>query len=87
MLYSVTGDKIVQDGYEYPAVMIDVGNGCLEKVAEAYLHDDRRLPHEINGDINMLFPKAHAAEALAETAELADPLETRGLVIGKMERG
>ena len=86
MLYAVRGDKILQDGYEYPAVAVDMGNGCFEKVAEAYLHDDRRLPHEIGGDINLLFPKARAAEALRETEERADPLETRGLAIGKMEK-
>ena len=61
----------------------DVGDGSLSKTAEAYLHDERLLPHEIGGDLNLLSPKANAAAALQERMEDEDFLETRGPVIGR----
>ena len=78
MVYAVVGKTVVQEGYVYPAVEVD---GVY--VAEAYLHDERSLPHLIAGDINELFPKALAAPALPEQAEQEDWLETRGAALGK----
>ncbi len=86
MVYELDGDSIVQEGYVYPAAMVEVAEGCFERVAEAYLHDARRLPHEIRGDLGRLFPRAHAAPALEELEEAEDALETRGCLIGKQER-
>ena len=50
MLYRAEGDTVMQDGYEYPAVTVQLREDGAERVAEAYLHDARRLPHEIGGD-------------------------------------
>ncbi len=82
-LYEVAGETVEQEGYTYPAVVLEMSDGGVEKVAEAYLHDTRRLPHEIAGDLSLLFPKARAAPALEEVVERADALEARGVAIGR----
>ena len=87
MVYPVDGETVIQNGYKYPAVTVEVGENRVETIAEAYLHDDRRLPHEIGGDLNLLFPKARAAPELDETLMGEDPLEARGLAIGRAARG
>ena len=53
---------------------------------QAYLHDARRLPPEIKGDVGRLCPRAHAAPALEELEEAEDLLEARGRLTGKDER-
>ena len=78
MVYAVQGDTVEQDGYRYPAVEVD---GVA--VAEAYLHDERYLPHLIQGDLNELFPRALAAPELPEQEELPDALEKRGEALGR----
>ena len=70
MIYSTQGPTISQEGYVYPATTVD---GIL--VAEAYLHDDSVLPHQVPGNIDLLFPKAVAAPEFPEIPELQDPLE------------
>ena len=82
IVYGLTGDTVTQDGYTYPATTVETSDGGVEKVADAYLHDARKLPHEIMGDLNLLFPRAHAAPALEEVEELKDALEERGRAIG-----
>ncbi len=82
-VYELEGDMMVHDGYEYPVALIEGPDGSMERVPDAYLHDVRQLPHEIPGDINVLFPKAHAADALQECPEEPDSLEARGEAIGK----
>ena len=44
-------------------------------VADAYIHDDTVLPHQVPGDINLLFPRAEAAPEFPEVPELRDTLE------------
>ena len=82
-IYEAQGDRMIQDGYEYMVATVEGPEGQLERVPEAYLHDTRQLPHEIPGDINVLFPKAYAADALQECPEKIDPLEARGEAIGR----
>jgi len=45
-------------------------------VPEAYLHDARVMPHMVPGDLDALFPRICAAEALEEEPEAEDLLET-----------
>ncbi len=69
----------------YPGVHLEG-----ELVADAYLHDERRLPHTIGGDLNDLFPVAVAGPEIEETAEPKDELEKRGTAVGEAgprERG
>ena len=76
MRHGVQGGRasIEEDGYLYPATNLD---GVM--IAEAYLHDDSRLPHQIPGDLNALFPKARAAEPYPEVEEVPDQMEAMGL--------
>ena len=80
MVYEVKGDTIEQDGFVYPAAVVDG-----ERVPEAYLHDERQLPHLVEGNLAELFPRAVAAPALLEQEELEDPLEARGAALGRGE--
>ncbi len=61
MVYEVAGDSVKKDGRTYPVVIFEG-----ERHAEAYLHDERVLPHLIPGDISVLFPRVDAA---AETED------------------
>ncbi len=73
MMYQVENDIILYNGYEYPsAVVAETG----EVVPEAYLHDARVMPHMVPGDLDALFPRICAAEALEEEPEADDWLET-----------
>ena len=60
-------------------------------VAEAYLHNDTILPHQVRGDLSQLFPRAHVAEAFPEEEELEDALEEfgrrRGANLGSASQG
>ena len=83
MVYALAEEDLVeQDGYKYPAAIIEATDGGSERVPDAYLHDVRVLPHEVQGDLNEVFPKAHAAPALDELVEEEDPMELRGVGIG-----
>ena len=55
-----------------------------QRVPEAYLHDDSVLPHQVRGDLAAVFPRAIAADELAEEPEAQDPVETRGVKIGRV---
>ena len=70
MVYEVDGPQLVVDGHVYPATEWE---GTL--VPEAYLHDGRVLPHLVNGDLALLFPRVVAAEELEEVEEAKDWLE------------
>ena len=70
MLYELSGPTVSQGGYTYPATVID---GAL--VADAYLHDDTVLPHQVPGNLDLLFPQATAAPEFPECPELPDPIE------------
>ena len=48
---------MLRDGYTYPSV-VEEG----ELIPEAYLHDERMLPHRLSGDIAKIFPRAVPAE-------------------------
>ena len=74
MVYAVEGPTIVEGGYTYPAVKED---GVW--IADAYLHDPAVLPHQVPGDLNLLFPKAVAAEEFPEVPEETDVLEQNGV--------
>ena len=65
---------------------MELAEGVFEKVADAYLHDARRLPHAIAGNLDDLFPRALAAPALEEEEEPQDPLELRGHAIGTRDK-
>ena len=60
-------------------------------VAEAYLHNDTILPHQVRGDLSQLFPRAQVAEAFPEEEELEDALEEfgrrRGANLGSANQG
>ena len=87
MVYQLDGDTLIQNGNKYPAVTVQVGDDSLEKLPEAYIHDSRQLPHEIAGNLDHLFPRARAAPAVPEIHESQDPMEARGLAIGKASGG
>ena len=70
MLYEAQGPTIHQGGYTYPAANVD---GVM--VADAYLKDGEVLPHQVPGDINLLFPRAVAAPEFPENPEPQDSLE------------
>ena len=74
MVYAVEGPTIVENGYTYPATQED---GVW--IADAYLHDLTVLPHQVPGDLNLLFPKAVAAEEYPEIQETADAMERIGM--------
>ena len=61
-----------RDGYTYPSVRFEE-----EAVPEAYLHDERVLPHLLRGDLSEMFPRALPAEEPKEVAEGEDWLEAR----------
>ena len=53
---------------------------------EAYLHDERVLPHQILGNLEGIFPRAIAGEEELEEPENRDALEERGRSIGQVQR-
>ena len=72
MTYQVEGGIILYNGHEYPtAVVAETG----EVVPEAYLHDDRQMPHMMPGNLDALFPRICAAEGREEEPEADDWLE------------
>ena len=77
-------ERICQDGWEYPAVVLEEFGG--QKVPEAYLHDERVLPHQILGNLEGIFPRAIAGEEELEEPENRDALEERGRSIGQVQR-
>ena len=74
-------NHILQDGCAYESVTAD--GVC---VPDARRHDIRSLPHQQSGDLNLLFPRAVAADELPETEEQLDRFEARGMVIGRRSR-
>ena len=77
-------DKVCQDGWAYPAVVLEEFGG--QKVPEAHLHDERVLPHQILGNLEATFPRAIAGEEELEEPEHPDALEERGRAIGQVQR-
>ena len=71
-LHEVEGAVVQRDGYTYPSTMVDG-----EAVPEAYIHDERVLPHLLRGDLSRMFPRALPAEEPSEEAEGEDWLEAR----------
>ena len=71
-VYAVEGRSVEQDGHRYPAAEYEG-----EWLPDAYLHDDRCLPHQLQGDLSLLFPHAVVPEELEEVAEAEDWLECR----------
>ena len=49
-LHEITGATVHPDGYAYPSTVVDG-----EAVPEAYLHDERVLPHLLKGDLSKMF--------------------------------
>ena len=72
-VYTVEGRSAEQDGHKYPAAEYEG-----EWLPDAYIHDERWLPHQLQGDLSMLFPHAVALEELEEVPEGDDWLECGG---------
>ena len=70
--YSVEGKQAKQDGYVYPGVVEDG-----ELLPEAYLHDERSLPHMLSGDIARFFTRAVPGPEAPEEKEVEDWLEAK----------
>ena len=77
-------DKVCQDGWAYPAVVLEEFGG--QKVPEAHLHDERVLPHQILVNLEATFPRAIAGKEELEEPEHPDALEERGRAIGQVQR-
>ena len=77
LVYAVE-NPVEQDGRVYPGAWHDG-----DYIADAYLHPTKVLPHCLKGDLDDLFPKATAAPELEELQEEKDPMEERGMEIGK----
>ena len=73
-VYAVEGPTVMQNGHAYAAVKYEG-----ELLPEAYLHDENWLPHQLAGDLAVLFPRAVVPPELEELPELADWLETRAV--------
>ena len=73
-VYPIVGERIERHGHLYPAVEWEG-----ELVPEAYLHDNRVLPHQVQGDLYKLFPRLTACDERTEDLEGGDWLEDRGL--------
>ena len=71
---------VTQDGFAYNFEVVD---GV--KVPEAWLHDERVLPHCVSGSLEATFPRAVACKELEEVAEVPDATEVRGMKIGRRE--
>ena len=69
MVYALEGPMIREDGYLYSAAKV---NGTL--IADAYIHDESVLPHQVPGDPDVFFPKARAAEPYPEEEEIPDAM-------------
>ena len=77
LVYEVE-NPVDQDGRLYPGVLHDG-----EYVAEAYRHPEELLPHQIQGELDDLFPRAIAPPVLEERDEETDEMEVRGTAIGR----
>ena len=78
-------DVVCKDGWAYRAVEIpDWGS---QRMPEAYLHDERILPHQVLGDLEAIFPRAIAVKEELAELEILDRLEERGRAIGQKPRG
>ena len=71
-------DPVSYGGRTYPRAAGEEGD-----VPDAYPHPKDSLPHLLKGNLDVLFPLAVASEELAETEEVVDPLEERGVTIGE----
>ena len=71
-LHEIAGATVLRDGYVYPSTVEDG-----EVIPEAYLHDERVLPHRLKGDLAKMFPPALPAEEAVEEDEGEDWLEAR----------
>ena len=72
MVYELGEAKVKQEGYEYLTTAFEG-----QELPEAYLHDERLLPHMIRGDFKRLFPRAVPCEERLEDEEQEDWLEAR----------
>ena len=70
---TTSGPTAERDGYHYPTTIYEG-----EVVLEAFLHDDRLLPHQVP-DLERFFPRATAPPELEEESEEEDWLELKGL--------
>ena len=87
MVYDPVGPTIEVDGYTYPTVKVE---GLL--VAEAYLHNDAILPHQVRGNLLQFFSRAQVADVFSEEeVGLEDALEEfgrrRGANLGSASQG
>ena len=48
-LLEIAGAAVHRDGYTYPSTIVDG-----EAVPEAYIHDERVLPHLLRGDLSRM---------------------------------
>ena len=71
MVYEVVGQTIERDGHSYPMVRYE-HEGEVDALPKANVHDNRLLPHQLGGDLAVLFPRAIAAEELQEELEQDD---------------
>ena len=72
---TTAGPTVEWDGYYYPATSYEG-----EVVPEAFLHDDRLLPHQVH-NLKRFFPKAAAPPEQEEHSEDEDWLELKGLAV------
>ena len=79
-VHEVEGPTMKRDGYTYPSVRFEE-----EAVPEAYLHDERVLPHLLRGDLSEMFPRALPAEEPKEVAEGEDWLEARATAMRRSD--
>ena len=79
MVYEVVGQTVAKDGHTYPMARYEHG-GDVDVLPEAYVHDSRVLPHQLGGDLAVLFSRAIAAEGLQEWTEPGDWLEGRAAI-------
>lgn len=70
---TTAGPTVERDGYYYPTTSFEG-----EVVPEAFLHDDRLLPHQVH-NLERFFPKATAPPEQEEESEEEDWLELKGL--------
>ena len=73
----VDGDSVERDGFLYPKVLFTHSDGLVDTLPDAYWHDKRVLPHQVEGEIERVFPRILVADAIDEESDEEDWLEQR----------
>ena len=82
LVYPVTGPVVEHGGWSYPGIKVE---GFDELLPEAYLHDERRLPHLHGGDLHALFPQVEAVVDADQDPELFKKDWLEEIAVGKGE--